>query len=109
MNPNIKLTLFQVIIFLLGVLFLVLYYQKSDIGRYQMTTQGNLMKVIDTSTGKYYTVIGLKNPMGSDFDSMYVRAKNFWKKKVTLMSKIKKIVTYLSLLKYIIPPTSYFI
>ncbi len=75
-----KFNLFQVVVVVLGVLFLILYYKNQDIGRYQMTNLERSVNVIDTKTGRYYMLFAGESPVGLDFDSMYVKATNIWKK-----------------------------
>jgi len=77
---TMKLSLFQVIIIVLGILLLIFIYQEKDVGRYQMTELGNSITVIDTKTDRYFVHSLSESPIGLDFDSMYVKATNFWKK-----------------------------
>jgi len=79
-EKKFKFNLFQVVVVVLGVLFLILYYKNQDIGRYQMTHFARSVNVIDTKTGRYYLLFVGESPVGLDFDSMYVKATNNWKK-----------------------------
>ena len=46
--------LFKLGIIILGVIFLVLYFKSSQVGRYQIIANQTPLTIVDTAEGKFY-------------------------------------------------------